>query len=156
MVFNSTFNNILVISWWSVLLVEETGVPGKNHWDVASLGQTLSQNTTQKTKDRATWIPLKPGSWQRCCRWHFNGCMVLFVHIYNVMKSYVTSLIMYTQLIYISYKILHFDTFYIYPHLYILYCIFTVPKFVVRNVAQGRCSLCNLSFIHRCIWLIIL
>jgi len=23
-----TFNNISVISWWSVLLVEETGVPG--------------------------------------------------------------------------------------------------------------------------------
>jgi hypothetical protein len=31
MVFNTTFNNIAVISWWSVLLVEETGVPGKNH-----------------------------------------------------------------------------------------------------------------------------
>jgi hypothetical protein len=31
MVFNSTFNNISVISWWSVLLVEETGVPGENH-----------------------------------------------------------------------------------------------------------------------------
>jgi hypothetical protein len=25
MVFNATFNNIPVISWWSVLLVEETG-----------------------------------------------------------------------------------------------------------------------------------
>ena len=31
MVLNTTFNNISVISWWSVLLVEETGVPGKNH-----------------------------------------------------------------------------------------------------------------------------
>jgi hypothetical protein len=31
MVFNNTFNNISVISWQSVLLVEETGVPGKNH-----------------------------------------------------------------------------------------------------------------------------
>ena len=30
MVFNTTFNNIPVISWWSVLLVEETGVPGEN------------------------------------------------------------------------------------------------------------------------------
>ena len=30
MVFNVTFNNISVISWWSVLLVEETGVPGEN------------------------------------------------------------------------------------------------------------------------------
>ena len=29
MVFNATFNNISVISWCSVLLVEETGVPGK-------------------------------------------------------------------------------------------------------------------------------
>ena len=31
MVFNATFNNISVISWRSVLLVEETGVPGENH-----------------------------------------------------------------------------------------------------------------------------
>jgi len=31
MVFNATFNNISVISWQSVLLVEETGVPGENH-----------------------------------------------------------------------------------------------------------------------------
>jgi hypothetical protein len=27
---NTTFNNILIISWRSVLLVEETGVPGEN------------------------------------------------------------------------------------------------------------------------------
>jgi hypothetical protein len=27
----ATFNNISVILWWSVLLVEETGVPGENH-----------------------------------------------------------------------------------------------------------------------------
>ena len=36
MVFNATFNNISAISWWSVLLVEETGVPGENHRPVAS------------------------------------------------------------------------------------------------------------------------
>jgi hypothetical protein len=30
MVFNSTFNNISVISWWLVLLVEEIGVPQKS------------------------------------------------------------------------------------------------------------------------------
>ena len=29
MVFSVTFNNISVISWWSVLLVEETGGPEK-------------------------------------------------------------------------------------------------------------------------------
>ena len=32
----TTFNNISVISWLSVLLVEETGVLGKNHKPVAS------------------------------------------------------------------------------------------------------------------------
>jgi len=30
MVFNTPLNNISVISWQSVLLVEETGVPGVN------------------------------------------------------------------------------------------------------------------------------
>jgi len=33
---NATFNNISAISWRSVLLVEETGVPGKKHLPVAS------------------------------------------------------------------------------------------------------------------------
>jgi len=31
MVFNATFNNISVISWRLVLLVEETGAPVENH-----------------------------------------------------------------------------------------------------------------------------
>jgi hypothetical protein len=31
MVLNPNFNNISVISWWSVLLMEETGMPGVNH-----------------------------------------------------------------------------------------------------------------------------
>ena len=42
MVFNATFNNISVISWWQVLLVKETGIPGENHRPVASHWQTLS------------------------------------------------------------------------------------------------------------------
>ena len=35
MVFNATFNNISVISWRSVLFVEETGGSGENHRPVA-------------------------------------------------------------------------------------------------------------------------
>jgi len=31
MVFDANFNNISFISWQSVLLVEEIGVPGENH-----------------------------------------------------------------------------------------------------------------------------
>ena len=42
MVFNATFNTISAISWRSVLLVEETEVPGENHQPAASHWQTLS------------------------------------------------------------------------------------------------------------------
>jgi len=35
-VFNATLKNISVISRRSVLLMEETGVPGENFWPVAS------------------------------------------------------------------------------------------------------------------------
>ena len=44
MVFNTTFNNISVISLRSVLLVEETRGPGENHRPVASHCQALSHN----------------------------------------------------------------------------------------------------------------
>ena len=48
MVFNSTFNNISVISWRSVLLVEETGVPEENHRSATSHWQTLSHNVVSR------------------------------------------------------------------------------------------------------------
>jgi hypothetical protein len=44
MVFNVTFSNISAISWRSVLLVEETGVPGENQRPVESHRQTLLHN----------------------------------------------------------------------------------------------------------------
>ena len=49
MVSNATFNNISFISWWSVLLVEETGIPGKNHRPAASHWQALSHNIVSST-----------------------------------------------------------------------------------------------------------
>ena len=46
MVYNATFNTISVISWRSVLLMEETGVPGENHRPVAGHPfPTLSKKT---------------------------------------------------------------------------------------------------------------
>jgi hypothetical protein len=47
--FNATFNNISVILWRLVLLVEETGVPGENHRPAASHWQTLSHNVVSST-----------------------------------------------------------------------------------------------------------
>jgi len=49
MVFNATFNNISAIPWRSVLLVEETGVPGVDHRAAASHRQTLSHNVISST-----------------------------------------------------------------------------------------------------------
>jgi len=49
MVFNATFNNISVISWRSVLLMEETRVPRENHRPVVSHCQTLSHNVISST-----------------------------------------------------------------------------------------------------------
>ena len=52
MVLNAIFNNISVISWWSVLLVELTGVDGETHRQTASHRQTLQQQKNkQKNKD---------------------------------------------------------------------------------------------------------
>ena len=49
MVFNATFNNISVVPWWSVLLQEETGVPGENYRPVVSHRQTLPHNVVSST-----------------------------------------------------------------------------------------------------------
>jgi len=41
MVFNTTFNIISAISWWSVLLVEETGLPGEKPTDLSQVPDKL-------------------------------------------------------------------------------------------------------------------
>ena len=58
MMFNATFNNISVISWRSVLLVEETRVSGENHRPVASHWQTISHNIVSSTPHMSGLIHL--------------------------------------------------------------------------------------------------
>jgi hypothetical protein len=48
-VFNTTFKQFSVISWRSVILVEETGVPWENHRPVASHWKTLLHNVVSRT-----------------------------------------------------------------------------------------------------------
>jgi hypothetical protein len=51
MMFNATFNNISVISWRSVLLVEEAEVPGENHRHVADkLYHTMLSSTPRNER----------------------------------------------------------------------------------------------------------
>jgi hypothetical protein len=60
MVFIATFNNFSVISWRSVLLVEETGGSGENHRPVASHWQTLSLWNKTITMVKYTLSQLEP------------------------------------------------------------------------------------------------
>jgi hypothetical protein len=53
MVLNTTFNNISVISWRSVLLVEETEVPGENHRPAVSHWETLPHNVVHFALSRS-------------------------------------------------------------------------------------------------------
>ena len=57
MVFNATFNNISVTSRYSVLLVEETGLPRENHRPAESHWQALSHNVVSSTP-RISGVPL--------------------------------------------------------------------------------------------------
>jgi hypothetical protein len=53
MVFYATFNNISAISRWSVLFMEETGVPEENHRLVATHLQTLSYDVVSSAPRHA-------------------------------------------------------------------------------------------------------
>ena len=48
MVFHATFNNISIISWQSVLLVEKTGVPGENLSQVTDKKKVAEHKKIQK------------------------------------------------------------------------------------------------------------
>jgi hypothetical protein len=56
MVLNATFNNISVIWWRSVLLVEETGGPGENHRPVVSHWKTMFMYTSPWSRFQLTTL----------------------------------------------------------------------------------------------------
>ena len=105
MVFNATFNNISVILWLSILLVEETTVPGESHRPAASHWQTLSQNVVLST-------PCLSG-----IRTH--GCLYLYMYVHSWLHVYDvhslchmihSSKIWYLFFIYLFFTLLHWKS----------------------------------------------
>ena len=84
MVFNATFNNISVILWRSVLLVEETGVPAYNlcHW------QTLSYNHVVSSTPRMGGIRTHNVSCGKNCYGYSKlQCIDLFVDYFHFIST---------------------------------------------------------------------
>ena len=99
MVFNATFNNISVLSCWSVLLVEETGVPAENHRPVASHWQTVSHNVLSSTP-RLSGIRTHSVSFSLECPFIkaiqllcLTVLIILFPFLWNIYSLDVTKLV---------------------------------------------------------------
>ena len=102
MVFNTTFNNISVISSLSILLVKVTRVPGENHWPATSCWQTLSHNIVSSTPHHKRNSNFQH-SWRQVsiaqvvsCTSNFHTNMIMTspwetIQIYTWTKSKVTS-----------------------------------------------------------------
>ena len=70
MVFNATFNNITVISWRSILLVEKTGeTTATGHW------QSLSHNVVSNTHV-----------------YEKNVCTAVLYELMNLLRNYVNNM----------------------------------------------------------------
>ena len=62
MLFNGTFNTISIISWRSVVLVDETGLPGENHRPAESTGTCFIQKiyATSSSLLQGKYLPFSP------------------------------------------------------------------------------------------------
>jgi hypothetical protein len=86
MVFNTIFNNISVISWRSILLVEETGVPRENNGHNVSHWQILSHKCCIEYTLPWTGFKLAPFVWNRQVFSKYNVINKDFFYIGTLIK----------------------------------------------------------------------
>ena len=74
MVFNATFNNISVILWRSVLLVEETG----SHWQILSLNVISSTHHHERGFQFTTLVVIGTDC-TSSCKWNYHTIWPMMV-----------------------------------------------------------------------------
>ena len=89
MVFNATFNNISAILRQSVLLVEETGVPGENHRPVASHWQMLYRVHLTWTGYELTTSVVIGTDCIGSCKSNYHTLTVTTALIFKFIKKYI-------------------------------------------------------------------
>jgi len=95
MVFNTTFNNISVISWRSVLMVEETRVAGENNRPAACRWQTLSHNVVSRTGFKLTTFMVIGTDCTSSCKFNYHTITTVLKNMNNLMVTGTYSIILY-------------------------------------------------------------
>jgi hypothetical protein len=90
-VFHTTFNNISAISWQSVLMVEESGVPRENHRSAASHWQTLSHNVVSRIHTQQVGVDLIITNKQHSYYKTLEGAIYVIVEIEGRWKRFLLS-----------------------------------------------------------------
>ena len=88
MVFNTTFNNISAISWWSVSLVEETEVPRENHRPVASHCEIISRNVVRSTPHQYMYMYLNYNAYFMYLVQMYLNYNVYFMYLVQMYLNY--------------------------------------------------------------------
>jgi hypothetical protein len=91
MVFNATFNNISVISWKSVLLVEETRVPGENHRPVASHWHNIISSTPRHERIPSNNFSGNIIDYTGSCKSNYHAMTTTTAPIFNGRKDNKTT-----------------------------------------------------------------
>jgi hypothetical protein len=89
MVFNATFNNISGISWWSVLLVGNTGVREENQSHCQTLTHNVVSSTPRLSRIRVYNFSVIGADCKGSCKPNYHTITTTTTSVYVVLENQV-------------------------------------------------------------------